>query len=37
MHFPPDWDPDFHPTMTVLDVYSFGTQHFEHHRHQLTL
>ena len=37
MHFPPDWDPYFQPTMTVLDVYHFGTQHFEHHQHQLTL
>jgi hypothetical protein len=27
MHFPTDWDPYFNPTMTVLDVYHFGTQH----------
>jgi hypothetical protein len=23
--------------MSVLDVYHFGTQHFDHHRRQLTL
>jgi hypothetical protein len=23
--------------MRVLDVYHFGTQHFDHHRRQLTL
>ena len=37
MHFPTDWDPYFNPTMTVLDVYHFGTQHFDHHRLQLAL
>ncbi len=37
MHFPADWDPYFKPTMSVLDVYHYGTQHFEHHRRQLTL
>ena len=37
MHFPTDWDPYFNPTMTVLDVYHFGTQHFDHHRRQLAL
>ena len=37
MHFPTAWDPDFKPTMSVLDVYHFGTQHFDHHRRQLTL
>lgn len=37
MHFPTTWDPYFRPTMTVLDVYHFGTQHFDHHRRQLTL
>jgi len=36
MHFPPTWDPYFQPTMTVRDVYRYGTLHFEHHRHQLT-
>ena len=37
MHFPTDWDPYFRPIMSVLDVYHFGTQHFDHHRRQLTL
>ena len=37
MHVPTDWDPYFTPTMSVLDVYHFGTQHFDHHRRQLTL
>jgi DinB superfamily len=36
MHFPTAWDPYFKPTMSVLDVYHFGTQHFDHHRRQLT-
>jgi DinB superfamily len=37
MHFPTDWDPYFKPVMTVLEVYHFGTQHFDHHQRQLTL
>jgi hypothetical protein len=37
MHFPPSWDPYFKPTMSGLDVYHFGTQHFDHHQRQLTL
>ena len=37
MHFPPAWDPYFQPTMSVADVYHFGTQHFDHHQRQLTL
>lgn len=37
MAFPVSWDPYFADTMTVLDVYHFGTQHFDHHRQQLTL
>ncbi|QYN36261.1 DinB family protein [Pseudonocardia sp. DSM 110487] len=37
MHVPTAWDPYFKPTMSVLDVYHFGTQHFDHHRRQLTL
>ena len=31
------WDPYFKTTMSVLEVYHFGTQHFDHHRRQLTL
>ena len=37
MHFPTSWDPYFQATMSVFDVYHYGTQHFEHHRKQLTL
>ena len=37
MAFPTSWDPYFTETMTVLDVYHFGTQHFLHHQQQLTL
>ncbi|HZA32154.1 MAG TPA: DinB family protein [Propionibacteriaceae bacterium] len=36
MHFPPAWDPYFQPTMTVLNVYHYGTVHFDHHRRQLS-
>lgn len=37
MAFPASWDPYFKDTMSLLDVYHFGTQHFEHHQRQLTL
>jgi len=37
MHFPTSWDPYFRDTMRVYDVYHYGTQHFDHHRKQLTL
>jgi hypothetical protein len=37
MAFPTSWDPYFTATMSVLDVHHFGTQHFMHHRDQLTL
>ena len=37
MHFPTAWDPYFRPTMTVRDVYHYGTEHYEHHRRQLRL
>ena len=37
MHMPTEWDPYFTSTMSVLDVYHFGTRHFDHHRQQLTL
>ena len=37
MHFPAAWDPYFHDTMSVFEVYHYGTQHFDHHRKQLTL
>jgi hypothetical protein len=37
MHFPVGWDPFFADTMSLLDVYHYGTQHSEYHRRQLTL
>jgi hypothetical protein len=37
MASPTDWDYYVRPMMSVLDVYHFGTQHFDHHRRQLTL
>ena len=36
MQFPTRWDPYFKPTMSVLDVYHYGIEHYDHHRHQLT-
>jgi hypothetical protein len=36
MHFPVGWDPYFKDVMTVADVYAFPTQHYDHHRRQLT-
>ena len=37
IQFPTRWDPYFRDTMTVLDVYHYGTEHYDHHRRQLTL
>ena len=37
MHFPVGWDPYFRDTMTVLDLYHYGSQHFVFHARQLTL
>ena len=37
MHFPVDWDPFFRETMTLEQVYRYGTQHYDFHRAQLTL
>lgn len=37
MHFPVSWDPYFTDVMTLRAVYHYGTQHFEHHRRQLTI
>jgi len=37
MHYPTSWDPYFKSYMTLADVYRYPTQHFEHHRRQLTL
>jgi hypothetical protein len=37
MHFPVGWDPYFHDFMTIEDVLHYATQHYQHHRRQLTL
>ena len=37
MHFPQGWDPFFGDTMTLEQVYRYGTQHYDFHRRQLTL
>lgn len=37
MHFPIGWDPYFHDVMTLREVYHYPTQHYHHHRRQLTL
>jgi DinB superfamily len=37
MHFPVGWDPLFRDTMTLEEVYRYGTQHYDLHRAQLTL
>ena len=37
MHFPVGWDPYFQDFMTLRDVYHYPTQHYRHHRRQLTL
>ena len=37
MHFPVGWDPYFRDFMTVADVYHYATQHYDHHRRQLTM
>ena len=37
MHFPIGWDPYFKDYMTLADVYHYPTQHYDHHRRQLTL
>ena len=37
MHFPLGWDPYFKDRMTLRDVYHYPTQHYDHHRRQLTL
>ena len=37
MHFPVGWDPYFRDYMTLRDVYQYATQHYDHHRQQLSL
>ena len=36
MHFPVGWDPYFKNVMTVADVFHYATEHYDHHRRQLT-
>jgi hypothetical protein len=36
MHFPVGWDPFFRDTMTLAQVYAYGTEHYDFHRAQLT-
>jgi hypothetical protein len=36
MHFPVGWDPYFKDAMTLVDVYYYPIQHYDHHRRQLT-
>jgi hypothetical protein len=36
MHFPTGWDPYFTDVMSIADVYHYPTQHYQHHRRQLT-
>lgn len=37
MHFPVGWDPIFRDTMTLEEIYRYGTQHYDFHRAQLVL
>lgn len=37
MCFPAGWDPYFRDRMDLLDVVHYATQHYVHHRRQLTL
>ena len=37
MHFPTGWDPYFRDYMTLREIYHYPTQHYDHHRRQLTL
>jgi hypothetical protein len=37
MHFPVGWDPYFRDFMNLREVYHYPTQHYQHHRRQLTL
>jgi hypothetical protein len=37
MQYPTSWDPYFKAYMTLADLFRYPTQHFEHHRGQLSL
>ena len=36
MHYPVGWDPYFKEIMTVAEIYHYPTQHYDHHRRQLS-
>ena len=36
MPFPQRWDPYFTAWMTLAEVYHYATQHYGHHRAQLS-
>lgn len=37
MHMPVHWDPYFRDRMCLAEIYHYGTQHYDHHRQQLTI
>jgi hypothetical protein len=37
MHMPVHWDPYFRDWMSLAEIYHYGTQHYDHHRQQLTI
>jgi hypothetical protein len=37
MHMPVHWDPYFQDWMSLAEIYHYGTQHYDHHRQQLTI
>jgi len=37
MHMPVSWGPYFRDWMSLAEIYHYGTQHYDHHRQQLTL
>ena len=37
MHMPVHWDPYFRDWMSLTEIYHYGTQHYDHHRQQLTI
>jgi hypothetical protein len=37
MHFPVGWDPYFQDSMGLREVFHYPTQHYDHHRRQLTV
>jgi DinB family protein len=37
MRYPASWDPFFRNYMTLAELYRYPTQHYRHHRQQLTL